>query len=722
MFRCYRQIEHSDCGLTCIRMIARSHGIDIPLRHLQEITDINRLGMSLRDITECFSKIKMDSTAVKISLGPVGRMPLPAILYWQQRHFVVLYKVDLKNRKYHIADPAQGKIKYTEEEFKNYWFPEGDKYGLAILADPSAGFREQKFENTNETKKFWKYLKEFLHIHKSNFIFALLVTFLIMAADFVVPILLRRTVDEGIALKNVNLITALLLCQLAIAAGGLVASNIIEWIMTRTGLKMHINMTNSFLEHLARFPISFFDRKVSSDFVQKIGDQSKIKDFLLYFPNTIFTTLLTAIVFSILLFQYSKVIFVIFIFISLLEIGWSTLFINKKKTLNYAEFTKSSENYNHAYELTNGMADLKVNNAESVRISKWKRTQEAINDISLKTTKINMLQNGGQTMISRAKDLLVTGIGALMVIYGDLSLGALMTLGYITGRLSIPFATIGDSISSFQSALLSYQRIDNIIHDDSEARGTRKFTTPTISLKNVYFKYAGASSPFVIKNFSLEIGRGETIALVGESGCGKSTIIKLMLGFYIPQKGSITLSEADVREIDNADWLSHCGVVMQETRIFSGSILENISLSDSEPNIDKATELLHVVGLKDLIATLPMGIYTRIGVSGIEMSGGQKQRLMIARALYNNPDILFLDEATSSLDANNERSIVEKINELSSEKTIIIAAHRLSTVKTADKIVYIENGQIREIGSHEELIKLNGNYMKLVKNQLQLSL
>lgn len=721
MFRCYRQIEHSDCGLTCIRMIARSYGASVPLRHLQSISDLNRLGMSIRDITECCRNIGMDSAAVQISAEQIERMPLPAILYWQQRHFVVIYKYNPKKKKYYIADPAQGKLAYNEKDFIKYWIPEGKETGLAILAEPDETFSGRRYKKENSLKEFCSYLLQFFKNYKNNFIYALLITLAIMAADFAVPLLLKRTVDEGIGLKDVNLIVMLLLSQLAIAVGGLVASSGMDLILTKTGLGIHLDMVNTFLERLARFPLSFFDRKVSSDFVQKISDQSRIKDFLLSFPNSTVIMILTFIVFSTLLFHYSKLIFAIFIAMSVLEIVWNTLFLNKRKTLDYAYFISSSENHNHAYELTNGMADLKVNNAESARIGKWKKTQSDLNDISMKSAWLNLAEGGGHTVLTRLKDLSVTGIGAAMVIYGDLTIGTLMTLGYITGRLSQPFNTLSSSIGSLQDAILSYRRIDDVIHDDTEFRGNEKFSEPTITFKNVSFKYAGAASPFVIRNFNLNVEKGKVTALVGESGCGKSTLIKLMLGFYIPQKGTLTLSGHNVKDMDNQDWLRHCGVVMQEARIFSGTILENISLSEEESDLDEALSILETVGMKSFIETLPMGVHTKIGVAGIELSGGQKQRLMIARALYKKPDLLFLDEATSSLDANNERSIVSNINAFGKGKTIVIAAHRLSTVQNADKIVFIKDGMISEIGTHSELISLKGDYWKLVKNQLQLS-
>ena len=367
------------------------------------------------------------------------------------------------------------------------------------------------------------------------------------------------------------------------------------------------------------------------------------------------------------------------------------------------------------------MADLKVNNAEASRIKKWRTTQEALNSISMKSAWVNLIQGGGTSILSRIKELMVTGISAVMVVNGDMTIGVMMTLGYITGRLAQPFHTLSASMSSLQDAMLSYQRIDDVISDETDVRGYEGFKDTSIQFENVWFKYAGAGSPFVIKDLTLDVEPGKVTALVGESGCGKSTLIKLMLGFYVPQKGQLRISGNIVETLDSSDWLRHCGVVMQEGRVFMGSILENISLSDNTPDIEKASSLLSMVGLSDFIDTLPMKIHTRIGVSGIGLSGGQKQRLMIARALYKNPDILFLDEATSSLDANNERSIVEKIQSFGQGRTIVVAAHRLSTVRNADKIVFVKDGQVAESGTHDELIAQKGLYWNLVKNQLQLS-
>lgn len=716
MFKCYRQLEHSDCGLTCIRMIARHFGKDVPVKYLREISDLSRLGMSISDIVGCCEALGMEARALKLEPEYFDRMPLPAIIYWQQKHFVVLYRV---GRKYHVADPAQGKMAYDRDSFCKYCIPDGDNKTLVILVDSTGEFHTRTYPKENSLKHFFAYISTYIRRYRRSLVYALLLSLLLMAMDFAVPFLLSKTVDTGIAEGNFGLVLALLAGQLAVTVGALVSTGIGNIILTKAGLGVNIEMVNNFLERLARFPLSFFDRKVSSDFVQKINDQSRIKDFLLSFPNTVFFTFFSLAIFSYLLFHFSPLIFIIFVSISIVEIGWNALFLNKRKTLDYALFTNYADNRNHAYELTGGMSDLKVNNAETSRINKWKETQQAINDTSLKSSWLSLGQGAGQSIISRIKELSVTGIGAYMVISGDMTLGVLMSLGYITGRLAKPFDSISSTMTELQDSLLSFQRIEDVLGDDTEYRGSQKYTSPSISFDNVWFKYPGSNSPYVIKNLSLEICPGEVTALVGESGCGKSTLIKLMLGFYIPDKGRLDLSGIPVEDLDNSDWLRHCGAVMQEGKIFSDSILANISLSDNTPDVARAWDMLDKVGLKTFVEHLPKKIYTRLGVAGIELSGGQKQRLMIARALYKNPDILFLDEATSSLDAINEHMIVDQISNIGRGHTIIIAAHRLSTIRNADKIVFLKDGEITEVGTHDELLSRRGDYWDLVRHQLQ---
>lgn len=721
MFRTYQQLEHSDCGLTCVRMIARHYGKRVSARALRGMCDMSRLGVSVRDVIDCCSKIGLEATGVKIGMDAVDRLPLPAILYWDQMHFVVLYRVGKRSRRYHIADPSMGKAAYSESEFRKGWIPDGRDKGLVILVEPGDGFDSMPPDKSDPLRDFIRYVSRFISAYGAGFAAVAVLSILLMAADFSIPLLLRRTVDEGIGLRDIGLVWTLVASQLAIASGRLVASLSTNIIMTRLGLDVNYEMVTDFLSRLVKFPVSFFDRKVSSDFIQKIDDQSRIKDFLITFPANLLTTLISLSVFSVLLWTYSPLIFLTFISISLLEILWGYLFLSRRRALDYTLFSNQAENRNHAYEITNGMDELKVNNAENVRVEKWRRVQEILNRASMKSAWLGAAESGGRSVLASLKDLGITGMCAVMVIEGDITLGVMMTVGYITGRLSVPFNTISSSVSTVQKALLSYGRIEEVVGDGNDRAGDLQPSAASITMENIWFKYPGTGSPFVIKDVSFDIEEGKTTALVGESGCGKTTLIKLMLGFYMPQKGSLELGGVPAGELDNSGWLSHCGVVMQSGKIFTGSILENISLSEERPDVGKAWEMLELVGLRDFVEKIPMSINTRLGVTGMELSGGQKQRLMIARAMYKNPEVLFLDEATSSLDANNERLIVENLRKFGKGKTIVVAAHRLSTVIDADRIIYIKDGRIEESGTHEELVALRGNYWRLVRNQLQLS-
>lgn len=721
MFRTYQQLEHSDCGLTCVRMIARHYGKRVSARALRGMCDMSRLGVSVRDVIDCCSKIGLEATGVKIGMDAVDRLPLPAILYWDQMHFVVLYRVGKRSRRYHIADPSMGKAAYSESEFRKGWIPDGRDKGLVILVEPGDGFDSMPPDKSDPLRDFIRYVSRFISAYGAGFAAVAVLSILLMAADFSIPLLLRRTVDEGIGLRDIGLVWMLVASQLAVAAGRIVASLSANMIMTRLGLDVNYGMVTDFLSRLVRFPVSFFDRKVSSDFIQKIDDQSRIKDFLITFPANLLTTLISLSVFSVLLWTYSPLIFLTFTSISLLEILWGYLFLSRRRALDYTLFSNQAENRNHAYEITNGMDELKVNNAENVRVEKWRRVQEILNRASMKSAWLGAAESGGRSVLASLKDLGITGMCAVMVIEGDITLGVMMTVGYITGRLSVPFNTISSSVSTVQKALLSYGRIEEVVGDGNDRAGDLQPSAASITMENIWFKYPGTGSPFVIKDVSFDIEEGKTTALVGESGCGKTTLIKLMLGFYMPQKGKLSLGGVPVEDLDNSGWLSHCGVVMQSGKIFTGSILENISLSEEKPDVGKAWEMLELVGLRDFVEKIPMSINTRLGVTGMELSGGQKQRLMIARAMYKNPEVLFLDEATSSLDANNERLIVENLRKFGKGKTIVVAAHRLSTVIDADRIIYIKDGRIEESGTHEELVALRGNYWRLVRNQLQLS-
>ncbi|MEE1298103.1 MAG: peptidase domain-containing ABC transporter [Muribaculaceae bacterium] len=718
--KAFRQLEHSDCGITCIRIIAYFYGVDIPLKFLRSICDISRVGISIRDILSATKKIGFEANAVKVSAEDILKMPLPAILYWENKHYIVLYKI--KNNKFYIADPGRGKLILDNEEFLNSWLY-GNSMGLAIVLAPKEEFYNIDFgiKDSSESGLF-KLAKKSISKHLKRFIAVIVLSIVVMLADMITPLIFQSTIDEGIEGKDINLVWVLCLSQFLIFIGYSLSDNVINIILTKTGLKVSIDMMNEYLSKLISFPISFFDRKVNSDFIQKIEDQNRIKNFLIDFPSSAFLTGINIVVFSAMLIYYNYIIFLILLAATFLGFLWTKTFLQKRENIDYSYFYYSSNNRNNIYELINGMQEIKINNAHNIRIAKWKETQLKINELSFKTVLLKMLVNGGNSVLSRIKDIIITGACATLVIKGNMSVGEMMTISYITGRLSSPFSYILNSLNTMQDATMSYERIDEIINKplDNKSKYKEHDNIQSIIFSNVSFKYPGSYSPYVLKDINITIPQGKVTAIVGCSGSGKSTLLKLMLGFYIPQKGDIYAGKYNMSDIDTDNWISRCGVVMQNGFIFSGTILENIALSDSKPDINRVKYVTNLACINEFIDTLPMGYHTKIGVTGVELSGGQKQRILIARAVYKNPSFIFLDEATNALDAKNERVIVENLNEFYKGRTVVIVAHRLSTVKNADNIIVLEGGRVAETGNHESLIAQRGAYFNLVRNQLEL--
>lgn len=717
----YQQLEHSDCGITCIRIVAHYYGKTVPLKTLRELCDVGRMGISLRDIMECTRKLGFRSEAVKIHLADVERMPLPAILYWDQRHYVVLYRISRDGRIFHIADPARGKVRLWRDDFMRHWQAH-DGNGMAIVMDPTDAFFEKTYPKNNGCGKgVWRMLMGAVCRNKAVFSMVILLAAFGMAADVVTPVLFQRTVDDGINGRDIGMVWMLVLGQFCMFVGNYVSGSIADLLLTKMGLRMGVRMMGEYLQKLIRLPVSFFDRKVSADLIQKLDDQNRLKNFLLNMPETIFFTTVNLVVFSALLVWYSATVFLIFLAATLLSFGWTRLHLRRRKSIDYSLFSYSAENRNNVYELVNGMQEIKINNAQQTRVSVWNEVQQKINRLSMKSAYLNLSIASGNLFFSRVKDIAMTGICATMVIKGHLTIGEMMTISYIAGRLSGAFSNIVSMPGTLQDASMSYERLDEVLNKPEETRAecmAANVADEDLRLENVSFKYPGSYSPLVIKNFSAVVPHGKTTAVVGASGCGKTTLIKLMLGFYVPQSGRVSAGHVSLAQIDNDEWLRHCGVVMQNGYIFSGTILQNIAIADASPDMGKAREAARVACIDDFFSSLPMGYHTKLGVAGLELSGGQRQRLFIARAVYKNPQVLFLDEATSSLDAGNESSIVENLAHYNQGRTVVVAAHRLSTVRRADNIIFMSRGELVEQGTHDELVARRGAYYKLVKEQL----
>lgn len=716
----YQQLEATDCGITCIRILAKYYGKDVPLQTLRETCDTNRLGISIKNLIAGMTDLGMLAKCVKISNAELMEMPLPAILFWRQNHFVVLYKI--KGDRYCIADPALGKIKLDAPDFMRDWRGDSDK-GIAIVGAPKAEFYSLEYHAEAKSRSLATLFMRTFFRHRNRFGIVLGFTCLSLLTEMTLPLLFQHTIDDGINGRDISLVWLLVIGQFFVFLGNYVANNLVELILAKLGINISISMLTDYLRKLAYLPISFFDRKVSSDLVQKINDHNRIKSFLVQFPQNLFITSLSLIVFSGLLIYESTTIFFIFLIFTALSIGWTMMFMRMRNSIDYSYTTYAAQNRNNLHELVYGMAEVKANNAQLTRISAWTKIQDKVNSLSYRLLYISMIQGGGNVFFSRIKEIAITGICASYVINGSMTIGAMMTISYIIGRLTTPFSNIISSIIGLQETAVSYSRIEEIDKCPSAKSepSSSILRLKDIVLDNVSFKYPGCDS-FVIESITATIPIGKTTAIVGESGCGKSSLMKLLLKFYSPSHGRISLGERDMATIGENEWLENCGAVMQNGYVFSGSIAENIAINSPAPDMERVKASARIACLDTFVEGLPMGYATNVGATGIELSGGQRQRLMIARAVYKNPEILILDEATSSLDANNEARILDNVKKIWKGRTIIVIAHRLSTIKNADQILYMANGRIEERGTHESLLEAMGGYRNLVEKQTAIPL
>ncbi len=723
-FPFYRQPDQMDCGPTCLRMIAKHYGRAFSLQSLRDKTYADREGVSLLGISYAAEGIGFHTLSAKAGLDDLKNLIYPMIVHWKQNHFVVVYKY---TKKYiYVADPGFGKIKMTHAEFKKGWISDltsGQEKGIVLLMEPTPDFYSGDDEVIN--KKGFKFL--FSYIFKYKKLLFQLVLGLTVASllQLIFPFLTQSIVDFGINNEDISFINLILMAQLTLFISQTSVGFIRSWILLHVGARVNISLISDFLLKLMRLPLRFFDTKMIGDILQRIQDHYRIEQFLTSTTlNTAFS-LFSFGVFGIVLFIYNKLIFLVFLIGSILYIAWILIFLNRRKVLDYKAFEQRAKNQSKLIQLISGMQEIKLHNAEKLKRWEWERIQAALFKINVKVLALSQYQQAGSTFINEFKNIIISFLAAKAVIDGSMTLGSMLAIQYIIGQLNAPLAEMINFITAAQDAKISLERLGEIHEqEDEELVATAKIDIlpegRTINLENVTFKYGGPTSPTVLKNINLKIPEGKITAIVGASGSGKTTLLKLLLKFYPPTRGKIALGEINLENIRNFTWRERCGVVMQEGFVFSDSIAKNIALG--EEHIDKV-RLLQAVktsNIQPFIESLPLGYNTKIGDDGIGVSGGQKQRLLIARAVYKSPEYLFFDEATSALDANNEKTIMENLQAFFKGRTVVVVAHRLSTVKNADQIVVLEKGEIIELGSHEELAAKRGTYYNLVKNQLEL--
>jgi ATP-binding cassette subfamily B protein len=723
-FPYYKQTETKDCGPTCIKIIAKYYGKIINTQQLRTLSETTREGSSLLGLSEAVEKIGFRSLGVKLTFTKFLEASLPCVVHWNKNHYVVVYKI--KKGVVSISDPAHGLITYTKDEFIKHWIgnnaDENTEEGIALLIEPTPLFYKEEFD---EDKPFgFSFIFKYLFKYK-KFIVQLIVGLLAGSLlQLILPFLTQSVVDVGIQNQDINFIYLILFAQLFLYIGKASLEIIRSWILLHLSTRINISLISDFFIKLMKLPISYFDARMTGDLLQRINDHKRIEKILTTSSLTILFSLFNLIIFGFVLGYYSIQILGIFVLGSVLYIAWILFFFKKRKELDYKRFSQVSQEQSKVIELINGMQEIKLHNAERRMRWNWEYLQARLFKISTKSLALEQTQSVGSNFINEIKNMLITILSAKLVIDGDITLGMMMAVSYIVGQLNAPVTQLISFMRDVQDAKISLERLGEIHNmEDEEKEGEEKVTdipvNADITLKNISFRYTGGLEP-VLKDVSFTIPANNTTAIVGVSGSGKTTLMKLLLRFYELDKGEILVNNFNLKNISQKVWRAHCGVVMQEGYIFNDTIAKNIAIGEDHVDTKKLLHAVDVANISDYIDGLPLGYNTKIGNEGSGLSTGQKQRLLIARAVYKNPKFLFFDEATSALDANNEMIIMEKLNTFFADKTAVVIAHRLSTVKNAHQIVVLDKGEIVEVGNHMDLIKQKGNYYNLVKNQLEL--
>ncbi len=725
----YLQPDEMACGATCLRMIAKYYGKSYSLPDIIQISGTTREGSSLLGLIEAAEKIGFRTMGVKVPFDKlVEDAPLPCIAHWNQNHFTVVYKV--KGNKVFIADPGHGLLTYSKEEFLKSWVSDGKDEGILLLLDPSPDFYNDTSEINEVTKEDKKqsfsFLFGYLKSHRKALFQIMLGLLAGSLLQLIFPFLTQSIVDIGIQNKDVHFIYLILAAQLMVFFGRTAIEVIRNFILMHVSSRINISLVSDFFVKLMKLPISYFDTKMTGDIMQRISDNHRIESFLTGSSlNTLFSAF-NFIIFSGVLAWYSIKIFIVFLIGTLLYFLWITFFLKRRADLDYKRFSQSSQNQSKVMELINGMQEIKLHNAEREKRWQWEALQVKLFKINLKGLSLTTAQNSGSALINEFKNIIITFLAAKLVLDGQVTLGMMLSISYITGQLNAPVIEMVNFIQHLQDARLSLERL-NEIHSKEDEEPLNKELVKEIEdnssfyIQDLTFKYEGIGNDTVLKKLSINIPSNKVTAIVGTSGSGKTTLMKILLKFYDPTEGNILLNTINIKNLSSKLWRDKCGVVMQEGYIFSDTIAHNIAVGTNN-TIDKV-RLRHaaeVANIKEFIENLPLGYNTKIGMEGIGISTGQKQRILIARAVYKDPQYLFFDEATSALDANNEKVIMNNLNAFFKNRTVVVIAHRLSTVKNADQIIVLDQGQIIEKGTHTELVALNGSYYELVKNQLEL--
>ncbi|WP_421920337.1 peptidase domain-containing ABC transporter [Marinifilum sp.] len=731
----FKQFDAMDCGPTCVRMIAKHYGRHYSLEQLREKSYVTREGVSMLGISDCAENIGFRTLAGRFTFDKLAeQIPLPCIVHWRQEHFVVVYAIKKKktflkksNIQIVVSDPGKGIITYDKDEFLENWISTktgGEDKGVALLLEPTPKFYEHEGEKKGASS--FALLFSYFGRYKKYFTQLLLGLLLGSILQLIFPFLTQAIVDVGISDQNLGFIYLILLAQLVLFISRMSVDFIRRWILLHISTRINVSLISDFLIKLMKLPMSFFDSKLVGDLLQRIEDHRRIERFLTAQSLGVLFSLFNFIIFGIVLLIYSFKIFAIFLAGSVLYALWIFIFLKKRRVLDYKFFEQQALNQSKTYQLITGMQEIKLQNCEKRKRWEWEDVQADLFQVNVASLSLQQYQEGGTVFINELKNILITIVAATAVINGSLTLGMMLAIQYIIGQLNSPLEQMVGFIHNMQDVKISLDRLSEIHQKENEDEQNKtrfryfSHDNRSIEINNLCFQYEGPHAPKVLNNINLNIPKGKVTAIVGASGSGKTTLVKLLLGYYKPTNGTIKIDQNQLSEYDLQWWRNHCGAVMQDGFIFSESIAKNIAVSDEEIDRDRLLHAAKVANCHSFIKDLPLVYNTIIGQEGQGVSQGQRQRILIARAIYKNPDFIFLDEATNALDAKNEKEISKNLDQFFKGKTVVVVAHRLSTVKNADQIVVLDKGKIVERGTHDELTEKQEHYYELVKNQLEL--
>ena len=727
-FKIIKQKDSMQCCIACLSSICLYYGKKYSLAFLEKLCHSTSEGISLKAIADGANKLGLNSRTGLISADYLCENDMPCILHWDQKHFVILYKISKSRKYFYIADPGRGLVKCTQQEFYHHWIStksNGEEKGIVMFLNPTDKFGEIQSQELVEKRSF-SFLFCYITKYRKYFIQIILGLLLGCVLQLVMPFLTQSIVDIGITHKNINFVWLVLIGELMIVTAKTITDFIRRWLLLHISMRINISLVSDFFIKLLKLPMSFFDTKLMGDLMQRMNDHERIQSFLTsHILSTIFS-ILSFVVLGIVLLIYNKLIFAIFLIGSLAYGIWITIFLNKRKTLDYEIFELQAANQNKTYQFITTIQEIKLQDCEQRRRWEWEDIQVDLFKAQMKSLKLQQSQETGSIFINELKNILVTVMAATAVIEGEITLGTMLAIQYIVGQLNSPLDQLMSFIYSLQDVKISLERINEIhgnMNEECISNNMSSFGDSedlSINLKRIDFKYNPHNDDYTLHNISFDIPKGKVTAIVGASGSGKTTLIKLMLGYYPVLSGDILIAGGNIDNYNLKWWRRQCGVVMQDGVIFSESIARNIAVDDGEIDKERLVKAAEIANIHEYIMGLPLKYNTKIGRDGVGLSQGQKQRILIARAVYKNPQFIFLDEATNALDAKNERAIVENLNEFYKGRTVVVVAHRLSTVKNADQIVVLDAGKVVEVGDHSTLIAKQGTYYNLVKNQLEL--